>query len=209
MYIPASCLTPEFGFSIHDGRRVHKSELDKKSVYRLRLFHFSNSLKCTATPCTITSVMLYWTMRLEDVSMRAEKVLICLDSPRRILQELRKRRLQIRDENASLCKKSSAGTYIGFWAKMSSIHVFAVVNCDISQILTRQNILLSVQDKSVQLRTSQEQNVKNMDHSETTPEVVNNRARHMYKTGTGHVLDPSKDCYVLPNVRIQYKRSIN
>lgn len=124
------------------------------------------------------------------------------------MQELRKRRLQIRDENASLCKKSSACKYVGFWAKMSSIHVFVVVNCNISQILTCQNILLSVQDKLVQLRTSQEQNVKNMDHSETTPEVVNRRVKHVFKTGTGHVLDPSKDCYILPNVRIQYKRSI-
>jgi hypothetical protein len=98
--------------------------------------------------------------------------------------------------------------YIGFWAKMSSIHIFVVVICNISQILTCQSILLSVQDELVQLRTSQEQDVKNMDHSETTPEVDNERVKHVYRTGIGHVLDPSKDCYVLPNVRIQYKMSI-
>lgn len=95
----------------------------------------------------------------------------------------------------------------GFGQKCQVYILFAVVNCDISQILTYlSNMLLSVQDKSVQLRTSQEQNVKNMDHSVTTPEVVTLRGRHVYKTGTGHVLDPSKDCYVLPNVRIQYQK---
>lgn len=63
----------EFGILVHDNMRVHKLELDKKLAYRLCLLHFLNSFKCIATPCTTTLVMLYWTVRLEHVSIEGIK----------------------------------------------------------------------------------------------------------------------------------------